>query len=119
LIEILGQVKYRGEYGIHLKDPKLSVFMLENQHRPARDSSRKLKDPQITIGCPVIEITAALEKITSHTEGHEHYGHKAVAELGANAPREEMKRRIQEIVLEVAGRWQKWWDSNKDTVVSG
>ncbi|MHC4693518.1 MAG: right-handed parallel beta-helix repeat-containing protein [Planctomycetota bacterium] len=119
LIEILGQVKYRGEYGIHLKDPQLSVFMLENQHRPVRDPDRKRKDPQITIGCPVIEITAALEKITSHTEGHEHYGHKAVAELGANAPREEVKRRIQEIVLEVAGRWQKWWDRNKDTVVSG
>jgi hypothetical protein len=86
--------------------------MLENQHRPARDSSRKLKDPQITIGCPVIEITAALEKITGHTEGHEHYGHKAVAELGADAPREEINRRIQEIVLQVVGRWQKWWEQN-------
>ncbi len=113
LIEVLGRVEYRGEYGIHLKDPPLSVFMLENQHRPAPDRGRKQKDPQITIGCPVIEITAALEKITGHTEGHEHYGHKAVAELGGDAPRDVINRRIQEIVREVAGRWQKWWQQNK------
>ncbi len=114
LIEILGQVTYRGEYGIHLKDPQLSVFMLENQHRPARDSSRKLKDPQITIGCPVIEITAALEKITGHTEGHEHYGHKAAAELGRDATRDKWQQRVQEIVRDVASRWQKWWEQNRD-----
>ncbi len=119
LIEILGQVKYRGEYGIHLKDPKLSVFMLENQHRPARDQDRKQTDPQITIGCPVIEITAAMEKITGHTEGHEHYGHKAAAELGRDASHDKWQQRVQEIVRDVASRWQKWWEQNKDTVVSG
>lgn len=119
LIEVLGRVEYRGEYGIHLKDPPLSVFMLENQHRPAPDRGRKQKDPQITIGCPVIEITAALEKITGHTEGHEHYGHKAVAELGGDAPHKEWQQRVQEIVREVANRWQKWWDQNKDAVMSG
>jgi len=113
LIEVLGRAEYRGEYGIHLKDPPLSVFMLENQHRPSRYWDGKQKDPQITIGCPVIEITAALEKITGHSEGHEHYGHKAVAELGSDAPRDVINRRIQEIVQEVAGRWQNWWEQNK------
>ena len=110
LIEELGQAKYRGEYGIHVKDDQRAKFMLDNQHCPPDESDRRAK--AIRLGCPVIEITVALEKITGHTEGHEHYGHKATAELGRDAPHEQWQQRVQEIVEEVADRWQNWWEDN-------
>jgi beta-lactamase regulating signal transducer with metallopeptidase domain len=91
LIEVLGKSKYRGEYGIHVKDEQLAQFMLDNQHRPPSDSDRK--DKAIIVACPVIEITKALEKITGNSEGPGRFGHTAA---------EEVKR-----------RWQKWWEENK------
>jgi beta-lactamase regulating signal transducer with metallopeptidase domain len=111
LIEELGRAKYRGEYGIYVKDDELAKFMLDNQHCPPDESDRKSK--AIRLGCPVIEITAALEKITGHSEGHEHYGHKATAELGRDAPHDKWQQRVQEIVREVADRWQNWWNQHK------
>jgi len=116
LIELLGQSKYSGELGIYVKDEQLAKFMLDNQHRPPDESDRKAK--AIIIGCPVIEITAALEKITGHSEGHEHFGHKATAELGPDAPHEQWQQRVQQIVQETAERWQKWWDQHKDEFIS-
>ena len=116
LIEFLGQSKYSGEMGIYVKDEQLAKFMLDNQHRPPDESDRKSK--AIVLGCPVIEITAALEKITGHSEGHEHFGHKATAELGPDAPSEQWQKRVQEIVQETAERWQKWWEQHKDEFAS-
>ncbi len=108
LIEVLRQSEYRGEYGIHIQDDESAKWMLDRQHRQPDDGSRQAH--QIIIACPVVEITAALEKITGHTEGHEHYGHKATAELGRNPPHEQWQKRVREIVREVADRWQKWID---------
>jgi hypothetical protein len=116
LIELLGQSKYSGELGIYVKDDRLANFMLNNQHRSPDESDRQAK--AIIIGCPVIEITAALEKITGHSEGHEHFGHKATAELGPDAPHEQWQQRVQQIVQETAERWQKWWDQHKDEFIS-
>lgn len=116
LIDGLGRSKYSGEMGIYVKDEQLAKFMLDNQHRPPDESDRKSK--AIILGCPVIEITAALEKITGHTEGHEHFGHKATLELGKDAPHESWQQRVQEIVRQVADRWQKWWEQHKDEFIS-
>jgi len=116
LIELLGQSKYSGELGIYVKDDRLANFMLDNQYRPPDEGDRKAK--AVIIGCPVMEITAALEKITGHSEGHEHFGHKATAELGPDAPHEQWQQRVQQIVQETAERWQKWWDGHKDEFIS-
>jgi len=87
LIEELGRSKYRGEYGIYVKDDELATFMLGHQHRPPDDNDRKAK--QIIIAGPVIEIVKALDKITGHSEGPEMFSPEAA---------EAVKR-----------RWQKWW----------
>ena len=87
LIEELGRSKYRGEYGIYVKDDELATFMLGHQHRPPDDNDRKAK--QIIIAGPVIEIVKALDKITGHSEGPEMFSAEAA---------EAVKR-----------RWQKWW----------
>jgi len=116
LIEELGRSEYKGEYGLNLKDKQLAAFIQKYQHRPPRDRDGEVN--YIMIGCPVIEITAALEKITGHSEGHEHFGHKATAELGPDAPSEQWQKRVQEIVQETAERWQKWWEQHKDEFIS-
>jgi len=87
LIEVLGLSKYRGGYGIYVKDDELASFMLEHQHTPPDDGDRKAK--QIIIAGPVVEITAALEKITGHSEGPERFSPETA---------ETVKR-----------RWQRWW----------
>jgi len=92
LIEVLGRSKYRGGYGIYVKDDELASFMLEHQHTSPDDGDRKAK--QIIIAGPVVEITAALEKITGHSEGPEMFSPEAA---------EAVKR-----------RWQRWWVEFKD-----
>jgi hypothetical protein len=87
LIEVLGLSKYRGGYGIYVKDDELASFMLRHQHTPPSDEDRRAK--QIIIAGPVIEIVKALEKITGHSEGPETFSPEAA---------EAVKR-----------RWQKWW----------
>jgi hypothetical protein len=96
LIEVLAQSKYRGEYGIYVKDDELARFMLDHQNREPDESDRKVHS--IIIACPVIEIIKALEKITEHSEGPDRFSSEA-AEL-------------------TKGRWQKWWDRNKNAVIS-
>lgn len=87
LIEVLGLSKYRGGYGVYVKDDGLASFMLQHQHTPPDDDDRKAK--QIIIAGPVIEIVKALEKITGHSEGPDRFSPEAA---------EAVKR-----------RWQKWW----------
>ena len=83
---------------IHVKNEKLAEFMLDNQHRPPRDSDRKAK--AITVGGPVIEITKALEKITGDTEGHEHWMTPVFNELDRDVTREKWEERRQKMVQE-------------------
>lgn len=87
LIEVLGRSKYRGEYGIYVKDDELASFMLEHQHTPPDDGERKAK--QIIIAGPVIEIVETLDEITGHSEGPDRFSPEAA---------ETVKR-----------RWQSWW----------
>ena len=91
LIEVLGQSRYRGEFGIFVKDEDLAKFMLDNQHCLADESGRQAKS--MRLGCPVIEITKALEKITGHSEGPERFSPEAAGVV---------KR-----------RWQEWWQQHK------
>jgi hypothetical protein len=92
LIEVLARSKYRGEYGIYVKDDELARFMLDHQHREPDESERKVHS--IIIACPVIEITKALEKITEHSEGPDHFSPEA-AEVTKD-------------------RWKKWWEDNEN-----
>jgi hypothetical protein len=91
LVEALGQSKYRGEYGIYVKDDELANWMLDHQHREPDESDRKAH--AIIIAGPVIEITKALEKITGHSEGPDWFSPETA-----------------EIVKQ---RWQKWWDTKR------
>ncbi len=87
LIEVLGQSRYRGEFGIFIKDEHLAKFMLDNQHCSADESDRQAKT--IRLGCPVIEIVKALDKITGHSEGPDRFSPEAAEAVKA--------------------RWQRWW----------
>ena len=109
LIEVLGKSKYTGSYGVSVRDDTLLQFMKINQYQPPSTGGS-----MFIIGCPVIEITTALEKITGHTEGHEHFLTKALNELGRDAEREAIEKRNQEIVKDVADHWQNWWQENKE-----
>jgi hypothetical protein len=65
--------------------------MLDHQHRTPDESDRLFS--AIIIACPVIEIAKALEKITGHSEGPDHFNPEAA---------EAVKQ-----------RWQKWWDRKR------
>ena len=76
-------------------------------------------EPDLTLGRPVREITIALEKLTGHSEGHEHFhfydekGNRVYSY--ENTP--ENIARMREMYQAVAQRWRLWWEKNKQTVL--
>lgn len=73
------------------------------------------------LGRPVREITVALEKLTGHTEGHEHYyAHDSQGNrFGSHTITPEIVDRRRKNLKQVADRWRQWWQDNKEAVLSG
>ncbi|MHC4213190.1 MAG: M56 family metallopeptidase [Planctomycetota bacterium] len=99
LIEALGKSRYNGGLGVYIRDDELAKFMLDNQYYPTDDENRK--SHALVLGCPVIEITTALEKITGHSEGHDHWKPDG------------SRRGVQQAVRDAAHQWEQWWWENK------
>ncbi len=79
-------------------------------------------EAELYIGRPVREITLALERLTCHTEGHEHFffhsaeGKRLRHHGRGNTP--ETMDRQRKLRRVVAHRWRQWWRQNQDAVGS-
>ena len=92
---------------------KLETIYQQWQLDPSRNS--------LSLGRPVREITIALEKLTGHSEGHEHYfSHNSQGNrLGTHTVTPEIIDRRNEHRKQVAQQWRLWWQENKEAVLSG
>ncbi|MCP4449907.1 MAG: hypothetical protein GY809_00480 [Planctomycetes bacterium] len=81
-----------------------------------------LSEAELRMGRPVREITLALERLTCHTEGHEHFFfHDAKGkrlDYAARGRTPETMDRQRELRRTVAKNWRQWWQQNQDTVGS-
>jgi len=93
---------------------ELDEFMKLYQMDPSGD--------KLQIGRPVREITIALERLTCHTEGHEHF-------FLHNDKGERLKRHAEDVTPETRDRqrehrrrvgqtWRQWWHENQDKLGS-
>ncbi|MHC4647496.1 MAG: M56 family metallopeptidase [Planctomycetota bacterium] len=105
-----------------VSDPNLWQFIARHQiggQDRQRPSARGL---YFGIGRPVREVTSALEKITGHSEGHEHYhahdsnDKKISAHVYETTP--EIVARQKDYRQAAAERWQAWWDEHWSEFVS-
>ncbi|HRT49697.1 MAG TPA: M56 family metallopeptidase [Anaerohalosphaeraceae bacterium] len=102
LIDALERCGFSSDYGLGEVNGPLAEFMHTNQMDPARAG--------LHLGRPVREITIALEKLTGHTEGHDHFNaYDANGErLGSYTITPEIRERQRAHRKEVAERWRQW-----------
>ena len=96
---------------VAVSDPNLLDFMIEHQGDKNEAIAVRLFNA-FSYGRPVREVTMTLEEITGHSEGHEHFHHydsegNQLTGMYDFIPEIQEKYRI-----EVAERWQKWWDEH-------
>ncbi|MDH4203375.1 MAG: hypothetical protein OEV87_10840, partial [Phycisphaerae bacterium] len=65
LIDALEKSGFSSDYGVGNPGTERAKFIHKHQMDPSKKS--------ITLGRPVREITVALERLTGHTEGHDHF----------------------------------------------
>lgn len=115
LIDGLERCAYATDSGaVETDGTELAEFLKQYQMDPREDELR--------IGRPIREITLALERLTGHTEGHEHFFfHDAKGNRLDNFARgrtPETMDRQRELRRTAAQSWHQWWRQNKDTVES-
>ncbi|HIJ52460.1 MAG TPA: hypothetical protein HPP66_04820 [Planctomycetes bacterium] len=110
LIDGLGRSGFSSDYGIGEPRTELDMFFKQHQLDPAKKS--------LGLSRPVREITIALEKLTGHTEGHDHfYAYDLKYDrLGSYTITPEIRDRQRQHRRQVAQRWRKWWQANKDNI---
>jgi len=110
LIDGLGRSGFSSDYGIGEPRTELDMFIQQYQMDPTK------KD--LGLGRPVREITIALEKLTGHTEGHDHFHAYDLKydRLGSYTITPEIRDRQRQHRRQVAERWRKWWQANKDNI---
>ena len=79
-----------------------------------------MTNPQDWLGPPVEEITFALEKITGHSEGHDHFcsvGNFITCQQAKSYDGQvrmaKIERGIKELRRQTAERWRRWWQRNQ------
>jgi len=113
LIRALAKSRADGsDCGVAPEDPNLLEFMALHQI----DRDRRMP-PELGFdyGRSVREVTAALEKITGHSEGHEHFhAHDSNDNriTGMYDVTPEIAERQERYRQAVAERWQLWWDEH-------
>ncbi len=105
LIDALERSGFSSDYGVGKADTELSRFIRRYQVNPSADGVRLCR--------PVREITIALERLTDHTEGHEHF----ITIGDVITPELRDLERAQ--YREVAQRWRQWWQQQKKAKESG
>jgi len=106
LIDALERSGFSSDYGVGKADTGLSRFIRRYQVDPSADGVRLCR--------PVREITIALERLTDHTEGHEHF-----ITIGDVVITPELRDRQRAQYREVAQRWRQWWQQQKKAKESG
>ncbi|MBN2589056.1 MAG: hypothetical protein JXA96_04285 [Sedimentisphaerales bacterium] len=91
-------------------DSKIEMFYRRYQVKP--------EDKSLGLGRPVREITIALERLTGHSEGHDHFNAYDAEgnQLGSYIITPEIVDRQKEHRKKVAQQWRTWWQENKDSV---
>ncbi|MHC4097501.1 MAG: M56 family metallopeptidase, partial [Planctomycetota bacterium] len=110
LIDGLERSGFSSDYGIGEARTELDMFFKQHQLDPAKKS--------LGLARPVREITIALEKLTGHTEGHDHFHAYDLKydRLGSYTITPEIRDRQRQHRRQVAERWRKWWQANKDNI---
>ncbi|MHC4989266.1 MAG: HEAT repeat domain-containing protein, partial [Planctomycetota bacterium] len=105
LIDALEKSGFSSDYGIGDPDTELAKFIHKHQMDPSKES--------ITLGRPVREITISLERLTGHTEGHDHFHayDENGRRLGSYTVTPEIRDREKEHRKQVAQRWRSWWQN--------
>jgi beta-lactamase regulating signal transducer with metallopeptidase domain len=105
LIDALEKSGFSSDYGVGKPDTEAARFIHKHQMDPSRDG--------IGLGCPEREITIALERLTGHTEGHDHfYAYDEMGNrLGNYTVTPEIRDRQKEHRKQVAQRWRLWWQN--------
>ena len=106
LIDALENAQIEGDMSNWKLSPVIDEYWQKNQY----DNSRY---DELMLGCPAREITIALERLTGHSEGHEHLrlldenGNKPAN--GSLKSTDAVKEAYNARCLEVAQRWRTWW----------
>jgi hypothetical protein len=110
LIDALERAGFSSDYGLGEPNTELERFYKTYQMDPAEES--------LGLGRPVREITVALERLTGHSEGHDHFDayDSAGNRLGGYTITPEIRDRQKEHRRQVAEKWRVWWQANKDKI---
>ncbi|MBN1975145.1 MAG: hypothetical protein JW787_15995 [Sedimentisphaerales bacterium] len=103
LIDAMERSIESSDYGLGdaADDSKLKTFYRRYQIKPESQS--------LGLGRAVRETTITLERLTGHTEGHDHFNYRA--SLITPEVIDEMNERKHQ----AAEKWRAWWQANKDT----
>jgi len=96
--------------GITTTDPELDRFMASHQ-RGTRSGNLGFD-----FGRSVTEITGTLEKLTGHSEGHEHQMYHNEKGKIPSVIREVTPQMEEDFALrlrQASGKWRIWWNANK------
>lgn len=110
LIDALERSGFSSDYGLGEPKTELERFYKTYQMEPAEES--------LGLGRPVREITIALERLTGHSEGYDHFDayDSAGNRLGGYTVTPEIRDRQRQHRREVAEKWRVWCQANKDNI---
>ena len=110
LIDALERSGFSSDYGLGEPKTELGRFYKTYQMDPAKKG--------LGLGRPVREITIALERLTGHSEGHDHFHayDSAGNRLGGYTVTPEIRDRQRQHRRQVAQKWRTWWQANKDKI---
>ncbi|MBL7152124.1 MAG: PD40 domain-containing protein [Phycisphaerae bacterium] len=110
LIDALERSGFSSDYGIGTARTELERFYQMHQIDSAKEG--------LGLGRPVREITIALERLTGHSEGHDHFDayDSAGNRLGGYTITPEIRDRQRQHRRRVAQKWRTWWQANKDNI---
>jgi beta-lactamase regulating signal transducer with metallopeptidase domain len=110
LINALARSGACSDYGLGKPKTDLDRFFRRHQIDPS--------EAKLGFGRPVREITAALERMTGHTEGHYHIcAHDIHGRPIPCYALSYTKPQLTESSQTVARRWRRWWQMNRDRVL--
>lgn len=102
-------------------NPQLAEFMIKNSvegtapqipNQASEASLFKGRSSAFYYHRPIVEIDAALKKLTGHSEGDAHMRANPFGKTAAQ------KQAVRDLYSATAARWQKWWDQNHPKSIS-
>lgn len=97
-------------YGFFIPDPEIGHYFRPRSFRPRTLDARYA---EFSLALPKDEITASLEQLTGHSEGHAHYSwfqDNGDYPTDSGTDQDERERMLDRAI---AARWRAWWEMNK------